>query len=206
AGTGGGTRRSGRAPRARRGLPARGRERRGLRGRGRARGALVDSRTRTLYDVCPARRVLAYQIGKLFRGAPSGFVAVRFEALLEERGADRGVDGRVELVDDRARQAGGRDDAGPCRRFVAGYAGFGDGRDVGEAGRAPGAADADRAHAAGPDVRRHRVDAFPHHLDVPGDQVVDGHRTALVRHVHDLRAGHVLEQLAGDVARLAVAR
>ncbi len=53
---------------------------------------------------------------------------------------------------------------------------------------------------------RNRVQALEHHLHVSGDQIVDGHRAALVRHVDDVGAGHVLEQLAAHVSRRAVAR
>ncbi len=45
---------------------------------------------------------------------------------------DRPVDRGVELVDDRLRHAGRRDDAGPGRRRIAGHAGLGDGRQQSE--------------------------------------------------------------------------
>ena len=55
-------------------------------------------------------------------------------------------------------------------------------------------------------MRRDRVEALEHELHAAGDQVVDRRRAAAIGHVHDLGAGHELEQLAADVAGRAVAR
>ena len=54
-------------------------------------------------------------------------------------------------------------------------------------------------------MRRNRVQALEHQVHAAGDQVVDRRRAAAIRNVHDLSAGHVLEQLAADVAGRAVA-
>ena len=55
-------------------------------------------------------------------------------------------------------------------------------------------------------MRRDRVEALEHQLHASGDQIVDRRRAALVGHVHDVGAGHELEQLAADMAGRAVAR
>ena len=136
---------------------------------------------------------------------PAGSSPIAAKALLEGRRLDRAVDRRVELVEDRPRNAGGPDHAAPGRRRVAGHAGLRDGRQIGKAGRAPLAGDRERPHRAGARMRRDRVQALEHQLHAPGDQVVDRRRAAAIRDVHDLGAAHVFEQLAADMAGRAVA-
>ena len=63
-------------------------------------------------------------------------------------------------------------------RVVAGYAGFGDGRQILEHRRAPLLADGVASHGAGVRMRRDRIEALEHELDVARDQVVHGRRAA----------------------------
>ena len=55
-------------------------------------------------------------------------------------------------------------------------------------------------------MRRDRIQALEHQLHAARDQVVDRRRAAAIRNVHDVRAGHELEQLAADMTGRAVAR
>src|SRR5829696_5448450 len=105
----------------------------------------------------------------------------------------------VELVDDRLRRAGRRHEAEPDRRLVAGDAGLGDRRHVGQDARARQPGDAERPHLPGLDVRRHRGDGVDHHLHMAADDAVARLAAAAVRHVDDVGAAHRFEQLAGHM-------
>jgi len=72
----------------------------------------------------------------------------------------------------------------PAQAGIAGYAGLGDGRQIGKSGRAMVAADRERAYRAGARKRRDGIEAFEHHLHAPGNEVVDRRRAALVGHMH----------------------
>ena len=54
------------------------------------------------------------------------------------------------------------------------------------------------------DQRQHRTDIVEHHVDPPGDEVVERRAGAAIGHVQHLDPGHALEQLAGEVNRGAV--
>ncbi len=111
----------------------------------------------------------------------------------------------MQAVDDRPRRAGRREDAEPDFGRVAGHAGLRDRRDIRQCGGAPRRGDRDRPQAAGLQMRhdvRHVVEA---ELHVAGQDVGDGGRRALVRHVQHVHAGHDLEHLAGQVLGAAVA-
>src|SRR5262249_16631033 len=102
---------------------------------------LVEPRARAPDDLTPLAPIPPDQFGEFVRRAARGLVADHGEAVLERLRCDRLVDRRVELIDDRPRYAGGRDDAAPGRRRVTGNAGFRDRRQVRKARRAPRPAD-----------------------------------------------------------------
>ena len=55
-------------------------------------------------------------------------------------------------------------------------------------------------------MQRDRIQALEHDLHAAADQIIDRRRTATVRNVHNVRAGHELKQLAADVPGRSVAR
>jgi hypothetical protein len=95
--------------------------------------------------------------------------------------------------------------AGPGRRQKARHR-LADGRHVRKRRRPLDAADAERVDGVGAGVRRDGLQALEHHVDVPGNQIVDRRGAAAIGHVHDLCAGHVFEHLAAEMTRRPVAR
>jgi hypothetical protein len=75
------------------------------------------------------------------------------QALSELGHGHRGVDLPVQALDDRARRPGGRRDAVPRGRLVAGHARFGERGDVGKADEAVVEGDRERAQVPALDVR-----------------------------------------------------
>ena len=67
---------------------------------------------------------------------------------------------------------------------------------------------ADAEHAQLPRLRerQERRQRGEHHVDLAADEIVERRRVALVGDVHELDPGHLLEQLAPEVQRGAVAR
>ena len=66
-----------------------------------------------------------------------------------------------------------------------------------------GRRNAERAHLAGVHQRQHRRRLRELRRDVTGDQIVERRRIAAIGHVHDVGAGHGLEQLHAEVLRRA---
>src|SRR5215216_879885 len=85
---------------------------------------LLQFRAGALHDVGPFRRFLLDESRELLRRPAGWLVADLLIARFEEVRADCAVDSGVELIDDRARRAGGRHDAEPYRRFITGNAGL----------------------------------------------------------------------------------
>ena len=80
---------------------------------------------------------------------------------------------------------------------------------VGTSGRALArlrACDRDRVDVLALHLRQHRRDVVEHHGDMAGNQIVHRRRRALVGDVHDVDAGHALEQFAGEMIGRTVAR
>jgi hypothetical protein len=109
----------------------------------------------------------------------------------------------VQLLDDRGRRPGGRDDAPPVDRLVARHARLRDRGDVGQNRVAGQAAGAERAQLAGPDMRRGLHQRTEHHLGVAPDHVDHGRAAALERHMQEVDAGGQLEQLAAEMLEAA---
>ena len=78
-------------------------------------------------------------------------------------------------------------------------------RHVGRGGAAHRAARAQRAQLAGLDLRHHRGRVIEHEVDLARHHARQRHRAFLVRHVDHLAAQALRQQLAGQVARGAVA-
>ena len=109
----------------------------------------------------------------------------------------------VQLVDDRLRRAGRRDDAPPVGRHIAGHAGFGDGRQVGQDRAALRAAGGERPQLAALDVRHRLHDRGEHHLGFAGDHREHGRPAAFVGHVLHVDIGGQLEQFAAQMLKAA---
>ena len=107
---------------------------------------------------------------------------------------------RVQLVDDRLRRAGRRDDAPPVDRLVGRHAGF---RRPSARRAAPCCAPCEPTPSAlelaGLDVRRGLHQRGEHHLGVAADHVDHRRAAALERHVQHVDAGLELEQLAAEM-------
>ena len=113
--------------------------------------------------------------------------------------ADRPDLGR-QLLDDVRRRVRRRHDHVPVGCFVAGN-GVRDRRNVGEHADAVFRRHPDRANLSGLGELRAGDRVGKQHLDVSGDDVVHRRRGAAVVRVSELDAGHVREQLAGEMRR-----
>src|SRR5467141_1179457 len=166
----------------------------------RTTGFSIDLGPGALHDFGPFRRVPAYHFRELLGRAARRLVPDLAEPRLEHWRDDRLVDRGIQLVDDGSRHSRRSDHAAPGRRVVARDSRLGDRRQVRKTRRAPRAAHRERLDLARARVSGNRVEALEHQLYVACDQVVDRHRPALVGYVNDLRAGHVLEELATYVS------
>ncbi len=104
----------------------------------------------------------------------------------------------VDALDQRARHAAGAAQAVPHGHVVAGH-GLRDRRHLGKLRRALDGGNAERARAARADVGDLLGQVGDHELHLPGDEIGRRRRAALVGHVHDLHAGHRLEELHAQV-------
>ena len=95
-------------------------------------------------------------------------------------------------VDDRLRRLGRHRDAEPGIGDQVGIAQLLHGRHVGEGGIALLAADGERAHLAGLDVRGGRRQRIEHRRHVAGDGVDHGRTGAAIGHMDHRRADHLL--------------
>ena len=170
------------------------------------RGSLLRCRAGLLDDLAPLDRLAGDEGRKLGWRLASWFGALLQQLFLDVGVGQRLEDRRVQLCHDRGRRPGRRQQAEPRCGFVARHAGFGDCRHVGQCRRALRRGDGQGAQLAGFDVADRRRHIVEHDRDVVAQQVIDGRRTALVGHVLDVDAGHLLEQFAGQVDRRAAAR
>ena len=111
--------------------------------------------------------------------------------------------GRIQLCGHRRGQAGGRRDAPPVVRDIAGHAGFRDGRHVRQDAAALGAAGAQGPQLPGLDEGRRLHQRREHDLHVAGDHVLHRRTAAFVRHVGEVDAGRQLEQFGAEVLEAA---
>ena len=134
-----------------------------------------------------ARHALAAQVGQ-----------PRLESLVGEACIDR----FVELVDDFDRRVLRRGDAFERRRLVARQE-FADRRQIRQRRRTGHRRHRQPANFSGLDERQRRRGQVEHDLDLSAHEIDQRRRVAAVRHVHQIDAGHHLEQLAGHMQRRA---
>ena len=113
--------------------------------------------------------------------------------------------GLLDLCDDLFRNAGTHADAEP-RGGVEARDGVGDCRDLGEERGALERGDAERIDGVATHLPDDRGRVIEHQVDLPADEIVHRRRTAAIRDVVHLGAGHGLEQFAGEMNGRAVAR
>lgn len=114
-----------------------------------------------------------------------------------------GAHGVLQLGHDVLGHAGRRDQAQPGIAVETGQARLGERRVVGIGRRAGQAGGGDQLQLAGLDVRLGRQGVDEHGRHRAADHVRQGLRAAAIRHVHQLDAGVLLQQLARQVVRLA---
>src|ERR1051325_2025614 len=160
---------------------------------------LLDLRVGLLDELRPAGDVFLDEGAEFLGGVADRLeaeVSHAFAGLVVLHGGD---EERVQLLDDGTRGAGGGEDAVPAEDVVAREAGFGDGGEVGREGRALGGGDGEAADFAGLDLRQAGRADGEHDLDLAAEEVGDRQGNRLVGHVHHLDAGHLLEELGGEV-------
>src|SRR5690349_21693429 len=141
-----------------------------------------------LHDLVPLRELAFHERAHLLRRHGDGV-----RALVEEPGFH--VGGGIDLaelcidsIDDLARRPGRSEKAEPGAGFVAGHAGFGDGRNLRRGGAALRAADRDGAEPSRVDLRQHRQRVGEHRLHLARHEIGYGLRRSLVRDVHQIYA------------------
>src|SRR5438309_876245 len=170
-----------------------------------AGGALLDRCPRFAHHLAPLV-VVGFEVGAELRGRVRvGLHAGRGDEFLHLVGAHELRDLVVQLRDDVARRSHRRQQADPHDRLVAGDARLGDGRHLGNLGRALRRAHAERLQSSRFHVRNRDRRADEAHLDDSRHQVLLRRPAALVRHVVELDPGHVHEELGDEVLRAAVA-
>ena len=111
----------------------------------------------------------------------------------------------VQPVDDRLRRAGRHADV-VDRAAVEARQRVGDRRQFGHRRLPLQGREAERAQAARLDMRQQRGGRVDRHVHIAGQQVGGRRPGAAVRHVDDVDAGHLLEQLAREMRARADAR
>ncbi len=144
-------------------------------------------------------------VAKLGRRQRVGLGVLLRPRLLDLGAAQDCVDLAVEQVDDRLRGADRHHHADPDGGLVAGNAGLGEGRDVGQRDRARAPAGAQGLDLVGLDQRRHRGHRVEHHLDLAAEDVVARARAAAIGNMDKVGARQVFEQLARHVVVRALA-
>ena len=129
---------------------------------------------------------------ELPRRAAHGSRAVGREPLSDVRRLERLDDGLVQLLHDGLRHFRRDDHAVPLIDLEAGHAGLGDGRQI-DGGRALRRRDRDAAQLARLHLRARADQRAEADLHLARQHRGDHRSGALVRHVHDLHAGHVVE-------------
>ena len=139
-----------------------------------------------------------------------GRIADRRGTHLFQRGQDHRIfqgGGKVgvDLGDQVRRHAGGAEKTPPDRGVIAGYAGLRDGWHVGQRLRALGRRHRKRAHRIAVELADHLRQRIDAHRNLAGNDGGEGGGAALVGDRLDLDLGHVVEKLAGEMGRGAVA-
>jgi hypothetical protein len=124
------------------------------------------------------------------------------QAPLDRRIGDRGVDRRVERVDNCRGRTFRRAKTDPAERLIAGQK-FRHRRHVWQIIQALRRGDGECPQLADLDMRQRRWRNVEHHLDIPGQKIDQRRRRAVIGHMHEIDAGHVFEQFAGDMLRAA---
>ena len=109
----------------------------------------------------------------------------------------------VDLRDDVGGRALGQQHAGPRIGFVARQTLLGDGRNIAGRGGALGAGGAEHAQAAVAMIRQGLGNTGEGDRHLPRDEIVERRRDALVDDMHELDAGHRLQEFHRDVLRAA---
>ena len=125
------------------------------------------------------------------------------ELLLHFRQCDQDSEFIAQLAHNRVRRSRRCHDHVPGRGLEARHAGFGDGRHIRQGIETAGRGDAERPHFVVAHQRHSGARIGKDHLHVAGDDVAQRRRRALVGNVRHLNPGHGLEQLAGEVDRVA---
>src|SRR6185437_5843858 len=152
-----------------------------------------------LDDVGPFHNIAAQIFVELFRRHRHRYRALRGPKFDHVWPLDHRIDGCVQLVDDRLWRTARGHQSEPDRRLVAGNPGLGYRRHVRQNVRPTLAGGGERAYLAGADIWGHRGNRVDHHLHLSADDAAAGIAAAAVGNVHDVDAGHGLEQFAGHV-------
>ena len=136
-------------------------------------------------------------------GQPDGLKAEFEQRLLQLRQQDDTVQLGRELVDDRLGGRDRRENAAPAEQIDRGQAELDEGRHVAVEREARRVGDRERLDLAG--IARQAAERYAGRVDLPAEQVGDGRRLALVRHVHDIDSRRGVELLADEVAAGALA-
>ena len=134
-----------------------------------------------------------------------GVHAVLEEALLDVGLGNRGAQRLVPHADQVGRQAARAEHGKPVHHLVARQE-LRDQRQVGEQRRRRGEPKAIGIRFAAADLAQELRHVAEHHVAVAGDDVLDGGGAAAIGHVQQIDAGQLLEQLARQMLRGAVAR
>ncbi|MNK86304.1 hypothetical protein D3C87_1062120 [compost metagenome] len=144
--------------------------------------------------------------GEVLRRA-AGCLRAQFGELLAHAFIRKnGVQLAVQLVDDRLGRSRRRHHARPRQGFIALQSGFAQRRHAGQDGQRRGAGHGQRLHLAGLRQRHRRRRVVEDHVDLAAHQIHQRLPAAFVRHVHQVHARHVLEQLAGQMGGASRAR
>jgi CheY-like chemotaxis protein len=108
-----------------------------------------------------------------------------------------------EQPDRRGRRAGGCEHARPQRNLIAGHAGLGDRRHVGQRRETLQAADAQHLQLARLDLRQRTDHLVHHHHDLAAEEIAHGLPGALVRYMGHRHAQFGQERLGDQVAERA---
>src|SRR5262244_584997 len=167
----------------------------------RARSVIVDAEI--LERPAPARRFPAHEERELVGRAGLDIAAARLRLLLDRRIVEDAHDLAIELVDDRAWGAPGRNQAEPYREVVELLepGGVAQQRHAAERRHDAPVETRERAHLTGLDQRyrddRRRIDE----IDAAREQALHGLGCPLERNVDDVEAHRLVKQMAHELGR-----
>ena len=125
--------------------------------------------------------------------------AERLELRLDIRHRQHVVHRLVDLIGDRGRRAGRRDDRKPRARREIAQARFAQGRHLREQLRPLGRGDGENFRLAAAMHRHRRAEIVEEQIDIAGENVGQRRAGAAVGHVHHLGAGLLREHHAGQM-------